>query len=396
MHCKNIPAEERPNDAASIESSFMLKSLSGKNGEPYLDGLRGLAALMVLAHHAILYVEKPFIKGEIKTSLDFGFHGVSLFFIVSAFTLTRSWMNRKDSEENPIRSFYLRRAFRILPFWWLNVLYIQLIYPHHVLPFIANIFMFFTFIPFDISYLMVPYGWSVGVEETFYVLFPIWMLVCRKFSHLLACLFIFIVASLFWFKNFSYFFPNATNHEFSFTFPIARYFCFFIGILVYRVSTHSFYLTVMNQMSRYALWFLEFIILALMLRLQALNDLQATFLMGALLLVSTHPRGLLRRFLPMPVFSQIGICCYSFYLLHFYTLDSTKHLKPTLHARLPFLNGEMEFLVLFIYVVLLTYVVSAISFLLIERPSVNWGKRFITWVNQRQQHSALRPEERHF
>jgi peptidoglycan/LPS O-acetylase OafA/YrhL len=370
----------------------MLKSLSGKDGEPYLDGLRGLAALMVLAHHAIGYIDKPFAMEQIRTSLDFGFHGVSLFFVGSAFTLTRSWMNRNESEKYPIGSFYLRRCFRILPFWWLNVAFIQWVAPRPPLPFVANVFMFFSFVPFDLNYLMVPYGWSIGVEETFYVLFPLWMFACRSFFGLLACLFLFTAASYFWLNNVFLFFPNAANPELSFTFPIAHYFCFFIGILVYRISTHSSYFVFVNKINRYFFWLMELLVLGFMFQLQEFNNIQASFLMGSLLLVSTNPRGFLHRLLPLKVFSQIGICCYSFYLLHFYTLDSLRYVKPALHRALPSLNGEMEFLVLFIYVTLLTYIVSAISFLLIERTSVNLGKRFRDWIYHR--HTALRLGDR--
>ncbi|MBR0871272.1 acyltransferase [Bradyrhizobium tropiciagri] len=72
-----------------------------------LDALRGLAISLVIAHHY----------------LDFGFGalGVNLFFVLSGFLIGGILLDTRD-QPGFFTSFYGRRAFRILPLYWLLLL----------------------------------------------------------------------------------------------------------------------------------------------------------------------------------------------------------------------------------------------------------------------------------
>lgn len=82
-----------------------------------LDGLRGLAALAVVAYH---YLHRgPELYPELGTSypwLDLGQYGVQLFFIISGFVIFDS--ARKDATKR----FFVNRAIRLYPAYWVAVI----------------------------------------------------------------------------------------------------------------------------------------------------------------------------------------------------------------------------------------------------------------------------------
>lgn len=92
----------------------------------YLDSLRGLAALLVVwLHVAQTYHgiggEAP-VGGQwlyrIAQDLDVGRIGVVVFFLISGFVVPFSF---RDDRQGPISDFFIRRAFRIFPAYWLSV-----------------------------------------------------------------------------------------------------------------------------------------------------------------------------------------------------------------------------------------------------------------------------------
>ena len=83
---------------------------------PWIDALRGLAILMVLANHVALVI--PGLSAPVLALARFGQMGVQLFFVASAFTLCLSWQQRRHDEPLPVQRFLLRRVFRRGP--WEN------------------------------------------------------------------------------------------------------------------------------------------------------------------------------------------------------------------------------------------------------------------------------------
>jgi len=82
-----------------------------------LDGLRGLAALMVVASHAS-GLGLNLIPGLALTGI--GKYGVYLFFVLSAFLLTTQWLRAFEAERvdgHYLRRYLLRRVLRIYPLY---------------------------------------------------------------------------------------------------------------------------------------------------------------------------------------------------------------------------------------------------------------------------------------
>jgi peptidoglycan/LPS O-acetylase OafA/YrhL len=90
---------------------------------PFIDGLRGLALLMVLLYHASMVtvavpIRTPLGAWSIPLTAPFryGYLGVDLFFVLSGFCLTLPLIgNGTDSMRLDVGRFWRRRAWRILP-----------------------------------------------------------------------------------------------------------------------------------------------------------------------------------------------------------------------------------------------------------------------------------------
>jgi peptidoglycan/LPS O-acetylase OafA/YrhL len=107
------PVEIRkPSPVARIHSATRI---------PELDGLRGIAILLVLAHHAVFdapthstLLSRIFGVGRMSWS------GVDLFFVLSGFLIGGILLDQRNSN-GFFKTFYLRRAFRILPLYFIVV-----------------------------------------------------------------------------------------------------------------------------------------------------------------------------------------------------------------------------------------------------------------------------------
>jgi peptidoglycan/LPS O-acetylase OafA/YrhL len=149
-----------------------------------LDGLRAFAALGVVTLH-ITYLVGYIIVNEYKdpwlaSFWVFGNTGVQLFFVLSGFLLFMPYAKALLFGETwpSTRTFYWRRALRILPCYYFSlallVIFVQPVYlhPDHW----SRLFLFLTFFmdssKATFEQIDVPY-WSLGVEVQFYLLLPL-------------------------------------------------------------------------------------------------------------------------------------------------------------------------------------------------------------------------------
>lgn len=149
-----------------------------------LDALRGVAILSVVTFHA--YIIRPFFHGPWwMRFVGQGAQGVGLFYMVSALTLALSWQHRRQVDREPAKAFWLRRFLRIAPMFYLVLLAAYVLHAgnptvvpqsmkHHLFTWanlVAHVTFVFGWLPwFQNSWIGVE--WSIGVEMTFYFLFP--------------------------------------------------------------------------------------------------------------------------------------------------------------------------------------------------------------------------------
>lgn len=140
--------------------------------------MRGVAILGVIGVHSAQSF--PSGIGLLDGALSLGAKGVQLFFFISALTMCYMWQQRAG-EANPIQHFYVRRFLRIAPLFWLAVPIYLLINGQGASYWAPEgiglrlILMTATFLhgfwPSSIN-SVVPGGWSIAIEMTFYALFP--------------------------------------------------------------------------------------------------------------------------------------------------------------------------------------------------------------------------------
>lgn len=166
----------------------------------FIDALRGYAIFAVMAVHASQTATEW--TGVGRRIVDQGARGVQLFFVASALTLIMSWIARHDGTLN----FYARRLCRIAPMFWLGILFfiwIDGFGPRYFAPNgIEGIDVVLTslflngFHPESIN-SVVPGGWSIAVEMSFYLIFPLLAFAIRSW---VSALFAFILANA-WANN---------------------------------------------------------------------------------------------------------------------------------------------------------------------------------------------------
>ncbi|MFD1255837.1 acyltransferase family protein [Mucilaginibacter terrae] len=144
----------------------------------FIDSLRGLAALYVVIFHAVLVPQtKLAIPGWIKPLVMNGGSGVTLFFVISAFTLCYT-LQFQQKENRYLLKFYMRRIFRILPLyyaWFLLMLYISMgfrgLFAHKFILLLYAVFGY-NFVPGHQEGLVAA-SWTLGIEMIFYLIFPL-------------------------------------------------------------------------------------------------------------------------------------------------------------------------------------------------------------------------------
>src|ERR1035437_8616931 len=95
-----------------------------------LDGIRAIAALLVMMLH--FFGDEPMggnkILDVVKVLARFGQTGVTLFFVLSGFLITRILLATKNNN-NYFKTFFIRRALRILPLYYLYLIIVFCIIP---------------------------------------------------------------------------------------------------------------------------------------------------------------------------------------------------------------------------------------------------------------------------
>jgi len=347
----------------------------------YIDGWRGVAILLVLMVHSSIFAGNDgsgtFLFPFTERLFNSGARGVQLFYILSAFTLFNSSYRRFKTDLHPRRNFYLRRAFRILPLWFIAVAVFCFL--SHKPWWVAgiNASFLFGFFRFAKWLELVPGGWSLFVEETFYLMLPIIfgkITSLRKASNYTVILLLLAAAwsSLPYFKA-----PIPNTNAFFFLFPLNHWYIFGIGIMLYYIINDRHMQAAVsadNLKGR-----LDLIAFAMMpvIVVTYLSVISAMF--AVCVFVSSIPGTLLNRIMNWSLLRRFGVYCYSIYLLHFLILKySIPYIKKVLTmVGLQYAPVDVQFCLVFPMVAALALVVGYVSFTVIERPSVQCGKRVI-------------------
>ena len=150
---------------------------------PSLDGLRAISILFVIIGHSAETM--PRIDGAAGSlfhglilMLGNGGLGVTVFFVLSGFLITTLLLKEiKKTGELSIRAFYIRRAFRIWPAFYLMVAVVVILGIIKAIPLtvgevVSASLFFWNYYPHGATWFL-GHSWSLSVEEQFYVIWPL-------------------------------------------------------------------------------------------------------------------------------------------------------------------------------------------------------------------------------
>jgi peptidoglycan/LPS O-acetylase OafA/YrhL len=161
---------------------------------PALDGLRGIAIILVMLHHFTLYRPSFGVDAVIGDVLFFFWTGVDLFFVLSGFLITGILLDTRDSKRY-FTTFYARRTLRIFPLYYLVLFIAFIVLP----PFpAANALLIgqegqvtlppqwpywlyltnFSIAEGGWAHGWVDVAWSLAIEEQFYLVWPLLIWLC--------------------------------------------------------------------------------------------------------------------------------------------------------------------------------------------------------------------------
>ena len=163
---------------------------------PVLDGLRGVAILLVLLTHAVALPLEPATTGLdtwAHAIARVGWTGVDLFFVLSGFLITGILLDTRDEPRRWSR-FYARRALRIFPLYYGVLIAIFVVFPrvvawsdpayetlrHNQAWYWAYAVNFLEVVTHGKGTpLNTVHFWSLSIEEQFYVFWPFIVWACR-------------------------------------------------------------------------------------------------------------------------------------------------------------------------------------------------------------------------
>jgi peptidoglycan/LPS O-acetylase OafA/YrhL len=179
---------------------------------PALDGLRGIAIVLVMLHHFTFYWPTSGIGASVGSIIAFFWIGVDIFFVLSGFLITGILLDTRGSSRY-FTSFYARRFLRIFPLYYLVLLVALVVLPNFPeeeavlagrdlavdgpleMPPEWRYWFYLTNVSVKLYgwvHGWVDVSWSLAIEEQFYVVWPlvIWLCPPRLLAPLCALIFV--------------------------------------------------------------------------------------------------------------------------------------------------------------------------------------------------------------
>jgi peptidoglycan/LPS O-acetylase OafA/YrhL len=165
---------------------------------PALDGVRGIAVLIVMVLHFSVMRPVTLMEHAYMQVAGLGWAGVDLFFVLSGFLITGILLDARGTE-GYFRKFYVRRALRIFPLFYVFLIFLFWVWPAvtgtatdplpgklWTLAYLGNFLMAFggwEALPGHTTHL-----WSLAIEEQFYLVWPLLVLLLSRPALLRLCI----------------------------------------------------------------------------------------------------------------------------------------------------------------------------------------------------------------
>ena len=335
---------------------------------PDIDGMRAIAVLSVIIFHAF----PGYLNG--------GFVGVDIFFVISGFLITNFIVRSINDNNFTFFDFYSRRIRRIFPALGLVLLFSVIIGWIILLPdefkslgkhimggvgFISNIVSLLEIGYFDPSAHFKPllHLWSLGIEEQFYIIWPLFIYSCSKKPNQLFRL----ISIIFMLSIILYFILSISAPAFVFYFPLTRFWELMLGSIL-AVGSFSFKQSKLSGIFSKKVLFdvlsiVSFLLILVPLFFLKAGDIHSSFYLlscnigTALVIVIGTTDSLCKRILSNPILVFIGLISYPLYLWHWPLLSFANivtHGYPPGIVRL--------------FIVLVSFIFSWLTYEYLEKP----------------------------
>lgn len=363
-----------------------------------LNGLRFIAALMVLICHIELF-KKYFHLNNFRENTRFlGFLGVDLFFVLSGFLITFLLIKEKEFfGKINFKNFYLRRILRIWPLYYLIVLLSLFVLPNFNVFFIngdffrfeskietVKIILLFILILPNVLYLIKPVTfsvqtWSIGVEEQFYLIWPLFVQKFKNFK-ILFILIILVYWIVYWLLKCNLF-DNINYIELIRSF----YTLFKMDVL----SVGALGAVLYNEKNKICVFinsnyvFIISIIILCLMYLILPNEIKFLrifyaflFLILILNLISNQH---LKNLFENKIFNHLGKISYGIYMYHQILIVLVINIVLKCFKNI----GLLENIIIYSFSIILTLLFSHFSYVYFETPLLNFKNKFSSFINEK-------------
>jgi peptidoglycan/LPS O-acetylase OafA/YrhL len=348
----------------------------GLRYRPDIDGLRAVAVLSVLGFHLNI------------SWLTGGFVGVDIFFVISGYLIGSIIINSAKKDEFSVVKFYVGRIRRIVPALVVMILLCFILSYFILFPAeykrlaystifaalsVSNLYFFYNtgyFNPLAATQPLL-HTWSLGVEEQFYIVFPIFVVLLMRWSANLlnACMAVVWIASFSWSAYGAFAHPEAT-----FYLAHPRAWELLLGTLVANQSWTAQF----SSFTRNAMALLGAALIALAIFTYTFETPfpgAAAFVpcFGAALIIAAGQSGehLVGRLLSLKPVVFVGLISYSLYLWH-WPIAFFQHSNSIL------ISTDSE-RVARLAILACSFIVATLSWGFVERPIRNLPRSTSSW-----------------
>ena len=169
--------------AAALSKRDEEQVVSPRRGIPSLDGLRAISVVMVVGLHTLQRYSATHAVGLGWFVLLNGALGVRIFFVISGYLITRLLLREREKTGTiGLGSFYVRRAFRILPPLYVYLLFLLALAAAGLLKVrlteVLAAALFVRNYATGQGLWALEHTWSLCIEEQFYLLWPAVLVAC--------------------------------------------------------------------------------------------------------------------------------------------------------------------------------------------------------------------------
>ncbi|TDG37712.1 acyltransferase [Pedobacter changchengzhani] len=358
-----------------------------------LDGLRGIAAILVILGHIELLKKvfgfKNVYDGGGPFYIYLGALAVTFFFVLSGFLITYLLLNEREKNNNiSIKNFYLRRVLRIWP-----VYYLLFIIGFIAFPFIINSNLLLpNHIPKDnywrsflFNFLLLPnfvkpsnpiafQSWSIGVEEQFYIFWPLIIARITSLKKLFIAM-VLIIVSIYLLRS-AMIVNNFSDYNFQFLVKINQFFgaCRFDNMAIGGLLAIFYFKKPHLEINFFSKVIIIISLSILLIKQPAigfgLDNVIAAIIFALLIALVAYAKNI--SFLEHKIFKFLGRISYGIYMYHVIGIIIAINIIRYFNRSF---NGEGFYnIILYILTIIITILIANVSYIYLEKYFLKFKK----------------------